>query len=103
VLKIIKGYMVLYRVIQHNGDTHTGIVKHSVYSNLMEAYRQCIPSDETEACRLLFNGVQDEIQKGKELIRVTCDKENTWWIQLVVNSNDPLGPVTPKIECCHAH
>jgi len=95
--------MVLYRVIQHNGDAESGIVRHSVYSNLLEAYKQCIPSDETEACRLLLNGVQDEIQKGKELIRVTCDKENTWWIQLVVNSSDPLVKVSPKIECCHSH
>lgn len=99
--------MVYYRVVQHialNDGTNT--LKWHHYQTLRDAYVSCIPEDESETCRRLVNGVQDEIAKGETFIRVTCDRGNIWWIQLVENQNEPLGPVAEaasKIDCCHAH
>lgn len=94
--------MVFYRVISHiNGVSNCPIE----YQTLAEAYKKCIPSDESEACRRMLNGVQSEIQKGERLIRVTCSRGNTWWIQLVDNANEPVTLIAAasKIDCCHAH
>ena len=95
--------MVFYRVISHiNGVSHCSIE----YQTLSEAYKKCIPSDESETCRRLLNGVQSEIKKGERFIRVTCNRGNTWWIQLVDNANEPVSLIAEaasKIDCCHAH
>lgn len=95
--------MVFYRVVrQTDGLTVSSID----YDTLTEAYKKCIPSDESETCRLLLNGVQSEIQKGLRFIRVTCDRGSIWWIQLIDDLNDAVPPIseaTAKIDCCHAH
>jgi hypothetical protein len=99
--------MVYYRVLQHvalNDGSKT--LKWQHYEALQDAYRNCILSDESETCRRLLNGVQSEIEKGETFIRVTCDRGNIWWIQLVEDPNEHLGPVaeaSSKIDCCHAH
>lgn len=99
--------MVYFRVLQHltwNDGSKT--VKWQHYQTLKDAYVNCIPKDESQTCRRLLNGVQDEIAKGERFIRVTCDRGNLWFIQLVEDPNDPLGPVVElasKIDCCHAH
>jgi len=99
--------MVYYRVLQHvvlNDGSNT--LKWQHYEALKDAYRNCIPSDESESCRRLLNGVQSEIEKGETFIRVTCDRGNIWWIQLVEDPNEHLGPVaeaSSKIDCCHTH
>lgn len=99
--------MVYFRVLQHvalNDGTNT--LKWQHYQTLKDAYVNCIPQDESETCRRLLNGVQDEIAKGETFIRVTCDRGNIWWIQLVEDPNEHLGPVAEaasKIDCCHAH
>jgi hypothetical protein len=99
--------MVYYRVVQQvalNNGSNT--LKWQHYNTLRDAYVNCIPEDETETCRRLLNGVQDEIAKGDTFIRVTCDRGNIWWIQLVEDQNEQLGPVAEvasKIDCCHAH
>jgi hypothetical protein len=97
--------MVFYRVVRHIDDETGGSATWYLYQTLREAYRQCVPSDESEACRRLLNGVQSEIQKGERFIRVTCDRGNIWWIQLVDDANEPVGPIAAasKIDCCHAH
>ena len=97
--------MVFYRVVRHINDGK-GTATWSLYQSLTEAYRQCIPSDESQTCRRLLNGVQSEIQKGERFIRVTCDRGNIWWIQLVEDPNEAVGPIAEaasKIDCCHAH
>ena len=99
--------MVFYRVVQHvalNDGSNT--LKWQHYETLKDAYGNCIPSDESETCRRLLNGVQSEIQKGETFIRVTCDRGNIWWIQLVEDPKEHLGPVAEaslKIDCCHSH
>lgn len=99
--------MVYFRVIQHltiNDGSNT--LKWQHYETLKDAYLNCIPEDDSESCRRLLNGVQDEIAKGETFIRVTCDRGNIWWIQLVEDPNEHLDPVSKaalKIDCCHAH
>ena len=99
--------MVYFRVLQHvamNDGSKT--LKWQHYQTLKEAYVNCIPKDETETCRRLLNGVHDEIAKGETFIRVTCDRGNIWWIQLVEDPKEHLGPVAEaslKIDCCHSH
>ena len=99
--------MAYFRVLQHvalNDGSKT--LKWQHYQTLKDAYVKCIPQDESETCRRLLNGVQDEIAKGEKFIRVTCDRGSIWWIQLVEDQNEHLGPVaeaTSKIDCCHAH
>jgi hypothetical protein len=99
--------MVYYRVVRHIDDGKGGVADWSIaYESLSEAYKQCILSDETETCRRLLNGVQSEIQKGQRFIRVTCDRGSIWWIQLIDDPNEAVGPMseaTAKIDCCHAH
>lgn len=95
--------MVYFRVLK-NIHLKDGTWKH--YQTLKDAYLNCIPSDQSETCRRLFNGVQSEIQRGERLIRVTCDRSNVWWIQLVEDPNEGLGDFTGatlKIDCCHVH
>jgi hypothetical protein len=95
--------MLFYRVISHIDGVSNSSIE---YQTLAEAYKKCIPSDESEACRRLLNGVQSEIQKGERFIRVTCSRGNTWWIQLVNNANEPVRSISEaasKIDCCHAH
>lgn len=98
--------MVFYRVVRHTEDERGVVASWYLYGTLQEAYRQCIPSDESDACRRLLNGVQSEIQKGERLIRVTCCRGNIWWIQLVDDANEAVQPIAEaasKIDCCHAH
>jgi hypothetical protein len=98
--------MVYYRVVRHIEDGNTTRASWSVYETLKDAYAQCIPSDETETCRRLLYGVQEEIKKGETFIRVTCDRGNIWWIQLINDPNQAIGPIAEaaaKIDCCHAH
>ena len=98
--------MVFYRVVRHTEDERGATASWYLYGTLREAYSQCIPSDESEACRRLLNGVQSEIQKGERFIRVTCSRGDIWWIQLVDDANEPVGPIAElasKIDCCHAH
>lgn len=98
--------MVYYRVVKHTDDGNGGKASWSVYETLEDAYKQCIPSDETETCRRLLYGVREEIKKGETFIRVTCDRGNIWWIQLINDPNQAVGPIAEaaaKIDCCHAH
>lgn len=99
--------MVYFRVLQHVALVDgSKTLKWQHYQTLKDAYVNCIPEDESEACRRLLNGVQSEIEKGEKFIRVTCDRGNIWWIQLVEDPNEHLGPVaqaSSKIDCCHAH
>ena len=98
--------MAFYRVVRHTEDERGVTVTWYLYETLREAYSQCIPSDESDACRRLLNGVQSEIQKGERFIRVTSTKGDIWWIQLVNDANEPVPPVAElasKIDCCHAH
>ena len=99
--------MVYFRVLQHVSLVDgSKTLKWQHYQTLKDAYVNCIPEDESETCRRLLNGVQSEIEKGEKFIRVTCDRGNIWWIQLVEDPNEHLGPVaeaSSKIDCCHAH
>jgi hypothetical protein len=91
-----------YRVIEQQEEDGTLIYKE--YDNMRDAYRACIPADESMACRLLLNGVQGKIMNGDQVIRVTCNRGMIYWIQLIVNSNTPLPLMNGlKIECCHTH
>ena len=93
--------MVLYRVVRQNReDKNLGL---SLHETLLDAYKQCIPSDESEACRRLLYGVQEQIKKGERFIRVTCDRGDIWWIQLVDDPNEAVAEASTKIECCHLH
>lgn len=98
--------MVFYRVVRHIEDGKGGTAKWSTpYESLHEAYSQCVLEDESQTCRRLLYGVQLEIKKGETFIRVTCDKGNVWWIQILDSPNDPVGSIAEsmaKIDCCHA-
>ena len=90
--------MVFYRVIHYGKN----MLISNIYDTLKEAYSNCIPLDETDACRRLLNNVTDEILKGERYIRISCNRLDTWWIQLVDTVNEPIPPPT-KIDCCHSH
>ena len=94
--------MEIYRVIeQQEAD---GVFTYKEYENMRDAYRACVPADESMACRLLLNGVQTKLLNGEDMIRVTCNRGTIYWIQRIVNSNTPLPLMNGlKIECCHGH
>ena len=95
----------LYRVIKqyYDYDTVTGILEPSVYETLLEAYKHCIPADESKCCRRLFNSVYAEIYTNKNpLVRVTCDTDIIYWIQVIADMNVQVAPLpAPKIEHCN--
>jgi len=95
----------LYRVIKqyYDYDTITGRLEPSVYESLLEAYKQCIPANEANCCRRLFNSVYSEIYTNNtRLIRVTCDTDIIYWIQVIADMNVPVASLpAPKIEHVH--
>ena len=91
-----------YRVIEQ--QEVDGALTYKEYDNMRDAYRACIPADESMSCRLLLNGVQTKLLNGDDVIRVTCNRGTIYWIQRIVNSNTPLPLMNGlKIECCHEH
>jgi len=93
-------FYTMFRVIK---NTMSGPMESTTYNTLLDAYRACIPADESEACRLLINGVQNKISKGDTLIRVTCVHAISYWIQIIHETSDPFPLFDTKIECCHPH
>ena len=79
-------------------------MKWTTFQDVLPAYSACIPADNTNSCRLLFNGLLDRHAKGETLVRISCDGVNSSWIQIIQNIVEP-PPVLDglKIECCHGH
>ena len=88
--------MLIYRVIKMVGTT----VNTDIFVNLMEAYKNCKLDDESQACRMLYNGVCHCIDKGENLIRVTSrnsDPPENCWIELI---HAPLPALDPTVCGC---
>jgi len=93
----------IYRVITQKYDPELvyGFIEFSHYHELLEAYKKCIPIDESKCCRRMFNSVSSEI-KNNTLVRVTCDTNAIYWIQVISDISVPLANLpAPKIEHCH--
>lgn len=90
-----------YRVLKH--DLTSGVVEHTYYKVLIDAYRACIPDSTTHQCHRMINGIKEELQNGETLIRVTCYPTVIYWLESLVGKTD-LGQIpdlASKIECCH--
>jgi len=97
--------MSLFRRIKQTSSITCGSLEWTNHSVLLDAYKECIPTDETRCCRKTYYGVTADINSGEVLIRVTCNQAVIYWIQLVSSATDPLPLVSigcPKIDCCHA-
>ena len=103
--------MVYYRSIKKSYSPKTGSVTWSVHDTLLQAYRECIPKDETKTCRRVFLSVM-ECMESKEILCVTHTKLEdgeipdgltaTYWIQRIHDPADPmpLDPPMPLGTCC---
>lgn len=71
-----------------------------IFTELMEAYKNCKLDDESQACRMLYNEVCYSIDKGENLIRVTSrnsDPPENCWIELI---HAPLPAIDPTVCGC---
>ena len=89
-----------YRVLRQ--DITSSLVEATYYTTLIDAYRGCLP-DNTHHCHLMFNGVEDKLNDGEVLIRVTCYSKVVYWLECLMRKKLPVPiPVLPsKIDCCH--
>ena len=88
--------MMIYRVIKMVGS----VVITDVFTSLIEAYQMCKLNDESNACRMLYNGVCHCIEKGENLIRVTSKNSNppkSCWIEVI---DAPLPTLDPTVCGC---
>ena len=91
-----------YRVLKQNLNLKT--LEKTYVHTLREAYMACIP-EPNSSCRLLFNGLEQKLDNGETLIRVTCYIDTVFWIEQLIGKAEPfLLPELPwsKIDCaCH--
>jgi len=86
--------MLIYRVIKMV-DTK---INTDIFTSLIEAYQACKLEDERQACRMLYNGVCERIDKGETLIRVTSTNNNeNYWIEII---HAPLPALDPTACGC---
>ena len=90
-----------YRVLRQ--DIITGLVEATYYTTLIDAYRGCIP-DHTHRCHLMINGIQDKLNDGEDLIRVTCYPKLVFWLECLMRKNipAPIPRLPSKIDCGHS-
>ena len=90
-----------YRVLRQ--DVSIGIVEDIYYTTLIDAYRACIPDSTSHCCHLMFTGVNEKLNNGENLIRVTCYTTVVYWLERLLEKNDhaPIPELPSKIECCH--
>ena len=96
MLTVVIKKMFIYRVIKMAGTT----VNTDIFTTLIEAYQNCKLNDESEACRMLYNGVCHCIEKGENLIRVTSRNSNppeNCWIEVI---HAPLPALDPTVCGC---
>jgi hypothetical protein len=93
--------MTLYRVIRQSYIPTGGSIEWITYNSLSESYKACV-LNKNVCCRLLMNGVIDRIEEDQRLIRITCDIDTVYWIQVINSSDEPLSPLpTIKDFCCN--
>lgn len=90
-----------YRVLRQ--DISLGSVEVAYYTILIDAYRGCLPDYTSHRCHLMINGIQDKLNDGEDLIRVTCYPKVVYWLECLMRKSLPAPiPVLPsKIDCCH--
>lgn len=91
-----------YRVLKQNFSL--GNIEKIYCHTLIDAYRACIPEPDS-CCRILFRGLEEKLDNGETLIKVTCYVDTVFWIERLLGKSEPfLLPDLPssKIECgCH--
>ena len=98
--------MSAFRRIKQVYSLTGGSLEWTNHTVLLDAYKECIPTDEKHCCRKTYYGVTCNIDAGETLIRVTCNHGDVYWIQLIDTKDQPLPLFSegcPKIDCCHAH
>ena len=90
-----------YRVLKQ--DIVSRSIEVSYYTILRDAYRACLPDSNTHRCHLMINGIQDKLNNGEDLIRVTCYPSVVYWLEKLTGKIHPVPiPELPsKIDCCH--
>ncbi len=86
----------MYRAIHK----YLQITTYTDYKNLLDAYKSCIMRDNDDSCRLLFNGLKERIENGETLIRIYCNKSESYWIQCITESNEVIDSFYSP---CHTH
>jgi hypothetical protein len=91
-----------YRVLRQ--DIITGSVEATYYTTLIDAYRGCIPDHTSHRCHLMINGIQDKLNDGEDLIRVTCYPNLVYWLECLMRKNipAPIPRLPSKIDCSHS-
>jgi hypothetical protein len=88
--------MFIYRVIKTVGP----VIVTDVFTTLMEAYQMCKLLDESNACRMMYNGVSERVDRGETLIRVTSKNSNpseNYWIEVI---DAPLPALEANVCGC---
>ena len=91
--------MISYRSIKYKD----GSLEWNNYSKLYDAYKALVPLNENVCCRMLINGVRNVILQGETVIRISCSKENVYWIQVIESMNAPLPPINSLRPTCIHH
>jgi len=92
-----------YRVLKQTLSSHS--VDKMYFHTLRDAYKACIPEPDS-CCRLLYNGLEDSLENGETLVRVTCYLDTVFWIESLIGKTEPfLLPELSwsKIECMSHH
>ena len=91
-----------YRVLKQSFSQ--ALVEKTYFHTLRDAYKACIPEPDT-CCRLLYNGLEEKLDNGETLVKVTCYTDTVYWVESLLRKSEPyLLPELPrsKIECgCH--
>ena len=108
--------MVLYRSIKKSYSPLSGSVAWSIHDTLLDAYKMCIPSDETFCCRRVYMSVYERLlveqivcvthvvyeeHEEHEDGEIPC-KSVTYWIEKINMITDPMPLNPPQAQsCCH--
>jgi hypothetical protein len=90
-----------FRVLKQN--LLTNHIEPTIFHFLHESYSKCIP-DTSHHCLILYHYLQQKVESGKILIRVSCYNDVVYWIEVLYEDLDSPLPALPwsKIECgCH--
>jgi len=102
--------MVYYRTIKRTYSPLNGSVEWSIHDRLLDAYKKCIPDDETNCCRRLYWSVMDHLDyKQITLVtntnfeegEITTEPSTMYWIERIHSLTDPMPLNPPKPMCCH--
>ena len=97
----------MYRFISIN--TYGPIISFA-FTSLLDAYKQCIPDDESHTHRMLYMPVKQLLDKGQKLVLVSYDMAHkpptVNYIQFMdegPNTRIPMVSELPEPPCCADH